>query len=62
MSCCYNPDIQKLDENNYVCINCLFLIPIIDEKSNDCCDNMNVSPRWYLYFMWNNPSDIYKSN
>ena len=43
MVCCDNQDIKKLDKNNKVCLNCLFVIPIIDKKSDDCCDNMNVS-------------------
>ena len=44
MGCCDNQDIKKLNEDYYVCLNCLFSIPIIDKKSDDCCNNMNVSP------------------
>ena len=43
MVCCENQDIKKLDKDNYVCLNCLFMILIIDKKSDDCCKNMNVS-------------------
>ena len=44
MTCCARPNIKKLNEDYDVCINCLFLIPIIDKKSDDCCNNMNISP------------------
>ena len=44
MGCLDNQDIKKLDKDNYVCLNCLFLIPINDKKSDDCCNNTNVSP------------------
>ena len=44
MVCCDNQDIKKLDKDNYVCLHCLFMMPIIDKKSDDCCKNMNVSP------------------
>ena len=43
MTCCIKSDIKKLNEDYYVCLNCLFSIPIIDKKSDDCCDNMNIS-------------------
>ena len=43
MSCCEDPNINKLDKNNKVCINCLTQIPIIDNKSDDCCNNMNIN-------------------
>ena len=43
MSCCVNPDIKNLNEEYYVCTNCLFFAPIIDKKSNDCCNNPNIS-------------------
>ena len=36
MTCCDKPDIKKLNEEYYVCINCLFSTPIIDKKSDDC--------------------------
>ena len=32
MVCCDNQNIKKLDKDNYVCLNCLFMIPIIDKK------------------------------
>ena len=44
MTCCARPNIKKLNEDYDVCINCLFSIPIIDKKSDDCCDNPNISP------------------
>ena len=44
MVCCDNQDIKKLDKDNYVCLNCLFMMPIIDKKSDYCCNNMNISP------------------
>ena len=40
---CDKPDIKKLNEEYYVCINCLFSTPIIDKKSDDCCINPNIS-------------------
>ena len=43
MTCCDNPNIKKLNEEYYVCLNCLFTSPIIDKKSNDCCNNPNIS-------------------
>ena len=43
MTCCARPNIKKLEEEYYVCINCLFSIPIIDKKSDDCCNNLNIS-------------------
>ena len=45
MVCCNNPDIKKLDNDNNICLNCLTLIEIIDEKTknDNCCDNMNIS-------------------
>ena len=43
MTCCVKPDIKKLNEEYYVCINCLFSAPIIDKKSDDCCINPNIS-------------------
>ena len=42
MTCCDNPDIKKIDEC-YVCLNCLFSTPIIDNKSDDCCNNPNIN-------------------
>ena len=45
MTCCVNPDIKKLSEDYYVCINCLFSTPNINKKSDDCCDNMNISSK-----------------
>ena len=45
MGCCTNQDIKKLNDDSYVCLNCLFSIPIIDKKSDDCCNNMNISPK-----------------
>ena len=41
MTCCVNPNIIKLNEEYHVCLNCLFSTPIIDKKSDDCCDNPN---------------------
>ena len=32
MTCCVKPDIKELNEDYYVCLNCLFSIPIIDKK------------------------------
>ena len=32
MTCCDNQDIIKLNEDYYVCLNCLFSIPLIDKK------------------------------
>ena len=43
MGCCDNQNIKKLNEDYYVCLNCLFTSPIIDKKSDDCCNNMNIS-------------------
>ena len=43
MSCCVKPDIKKLNEEYYVCLNCLFSTPIIDKKSDDYCINPNIS-------------------
>ena len=43
MTCCVNPDIKKLNEDYYVCLNCLFTSPITDKKSDDCCDNPNIN-------------------
>ena len=43
MVCCNNPDIKKLDKDNNFCLNCLTIIPIINKKSDDCCDNTNIS-------------------
>ena len=43
MLCCINPDIKNLNDNYYVCLNCLFSSPITDKKSDDCCDNPNIS-------------------
>ena len=43
MVCRNNPDIKKLDNDNNICLNCLTLIEIIDEKNNDCCNNMNIN-------------------
>ena len=45
MSCCTNQNIKELNEDYYVCLNCLFSIPIIDKKSDDCCNNMNISSK-----------------
>ena len=42
MACCDNPDIKKVQEL-YVCLNCSFSTPIIDNKSDDCCDNPNIN-------------------
>ena len=44
MTCCDNPDIKKIDEC-YVCLNCLFSTPIIDNKSDDCCNNPNINSK-----------------
>ena len=44
MTCCARPNIKKLNEDYDVCINCLFSIPIIDKKTADCSNNMNISP------------------
>ena len=43
MTCCVNPDIKKLNEDYYVCLNCLFTFSITDKKSDDCCNNPNIS-------------------
>ena len=43
MLCCSNPNIKKLNEDYYVCLNCLFASPITDKKSDDCCDNPNIN-------------------
>ena len=43
MACCLSPDIKKLNEDYYVCLNCLFSTPIIDKISDDCCNNSNIS-------------------
>ena len=43
MTCCVNPNIIKLNEEYHVCLNCLFSAPIIDKKSDDCCNNSNIN-------------------
>ena len=43
MVCCVNPNIRKLNEKYNVCLNCLFSTPIIDKKSDDCCNNSNIN-------------------
>ena len=43
MTCCVNPNITKLNEDYYVCLNCLFTSSITDKKSDDCCDNPNIN-------------------
>ena len=43
MTCCDNPNIKKLNEEYHVCLNCLFSALIIDKKSDDCCDNLNIN-------------------
>ena len=44
MTCCSNPDIKKLNEDYYVCLNCLFSAPIINKKfDDDCCNNPNIN-------------------
>ena len=43
MTCCVKPDIKKLNEDYYVCLNCLVSTPIIDKKSDDCCINPNIN-------------------
>ena len=43
MTCCVNPNITKLNEEYYVCTNCLFFAPITDKKSDDCCNNSNIN-------------------
>ena len=43
MTCCSNPDIKKLNEDYYVCLNCLFSAPIINKKFDDCCNNPNIN-------------------
>ena len=43
MTCCVNPNITKLNEDYYVCLNCLFASPITDKKSDECCDNPNIN-------------------
>ena len=40
MTCCVKPNITKLNEDYYVCINCLFFAQITDKKSDDCCINL----------------------
>ena len=45
MTCCVNPNITKLNKDYYVCLNCLFTSPITDKKSDDCCDNPNISSK-----------------
>ena len=45
MTCCVNPDITKLNEEYHVCLNCLFTSPIIDKKSDDCCNNPNINSK-----------------
>ena len=32
MVCCDNQNIKKLDKDNYFCLNCLFMILIIDKN------------------------------
>ena len=44
MTCCVNPDIKKI-QKLYVCLNCLYSTPIIDKKSDDCCDNPNINSK-----------------
>ena len=43
MTCCSNPDIKKLNEDYYVCLNCLFSAPIINKIFDDCCNNPNIN-------------------
>ena len=43
MTCCFKPNIIKLNEEYLICINCLFSTPIIDKKSDDCCNNSNIN-------------------
>ena len=43
MTCCVNPDIKNLNEDYYVCLNCLFTSPIIDKKSDYYCNNPNIN-------------------
>ena len=44
MTCCDNPDIKKIDDH-YVCLNRLSSTPIIDNKSDDCCNNPNINSK-----------------
>ena len=48
MSCCNNPNFTKVNEE-YICLNCLHSETITDNESDDCCDNMNINQKWYLY-------------
>ena len=43
MTCCGNPDIKNINKEYNVCLNCLFFAPIIDKKSDDCCNNSNIN-------------------
>ena len=43
MLCCNIPDIKNLNEEYYVCTNCLFFALITDKKSDDCCNNPNIN-------------------
>ena len=43
MTCCGNSDITKLNDEYYVCTNCLFFASITDKKSDDCCNNPNIN-------------------
>ena len=43
MVCCDNQNIEKLNEDYYVCLSCLFSMPIIDKKFDECCNNPNIS-------------------
>ena len=45
MTCCDNPNIKKLNEDYYVCLNCISSTPIIDKKSDDCCNNPNINSK-----------------
>ena len=45
MTCCDNPNIKKLNEDHYVCLNCISSTPIIDKKSDDCCNNPNINSK-----------------
>ena len=44
MVCCDNPNIKKI-QNLYVCLNCISSTPIIDKKSDDCCNNPNINSK-----------------
>ena len=44
MVCCDNPNIKKI-QNLYVCLNCLFSTPTINNKSDDCCNNPNINSK-----------------